>query len=127
LSDPEFESDSTTISSLVERSRYDEIKLSRLIYGKNEFSLESPYIQTQDDAEDLLGWIISKTKDPKKTIGINMFAIPTLQIGDIVTVDYKDNNDLDLVTSDDTRFVIYNMEYARDTNGPSMTVYLVEV
>jgi len=56
-----------------------------------------------------------------------MFAIPTLQIGDIVTVDYKDNNDLDLVTSDDTRFVIYNMEYARDTNGPSMTVYLVEV
>jgi len=127
LSDPEFEGDSTTISSLVERSRYDEIKLSRLIYGKNEFSLESPYIQTQDDAEDLLGWIISKTKDPKKTIGINMFAIPTLQIGDIVTVDYKDNNDLDLVTSDDTRFVIYNMEYARDTNGPSMTVYLVEV
>jgi len=127
LSDPEFESDSTTISSLVERSRYDEIKLSRLIYGKNEFSLESPYIQTHDDAEDLLGWIIGKTKDPKKTIGINMFAIPTLQIGDIVTVDYKDNNDLDLVTSDDTRFVIYNMEYARDTNGPSMTVYLVEV
>jgi len=127
LSDPEFQGDSTTISSLVERSRYDEIKLSRLIYGKNEFSLESPYIQTQDDAEELLGWIINKTKDPKKTIGINMFAIPTLQIGDIVTVDYKDNNDLDLVTPDDTRFVIYNIEYVRNTEGPSMTVYLVEV
>jgi hypothetical protein len=127
LSDPEFEGDSITTSALVEKSRYDEIKLSRLIYGKNEFSLESNYIQTQDDAEELLGWIINKTKDPKKLIGINLFSIPILQIGDIVTVDYKDNNNLNLVTSDDTRFVVYNIDYARSNNGPSMTVYLVEV
>jgi hypothetical protein len=127
LSDPEFEGDSITTSALVEKSRYDEIKLSRLIYGKNDFSLESNYIQTQDDAEELLGWIINKTKDPKKLIGINLFSIPILQIGDIVTVDYKDNNNLNLVTSDDTRFVVYNIDYARSNNGPSMTVYLVEV
>jgi hypothetical protein len=127
LSDPEFEGNSITTSALVEQARYDEIKLSRLIYGKNEFSLESPYIQTQDDAEDLLGWIISKTKDPKKTIGVNLFAIPTLQIGDLVTVDYKDKDNLDLVTADDTRFVVYNIEYSRNTSGPNMTAYLVEV
>ena len=127
LSDPEFEGDSITTSALVEKSRYDEIKLSRLIYGKNEFALESPYIQTQDDAEELLGWIVNKTKDPKKAIGINMFAIPTLQVGDVVTVDYKDNNSLDLVASDDIRFVVYNIEYSRDTNGPNMTAYLAEV
>ena len=127
LSDPEFEADSITTSSLVEKSKYDEIKLSRLIYGKNEFSLDSLYIQSQDQAEDLLGWIINKTKDPKKAVGLELFSIPTLQLGDVVTIDYKDSNDLDLVTDPDTRFVVYNIDYARSGEGPSMTVYLSEV
>ncbi|NDB57838.1 hypothetical protein EB001_05275 [bacterium] len=127
LSDPEFQGSSTTTSALVEKTRYDEIKLSRLIYGKNEFSIDSLYIQTQDHAEEILGWIINKTKDPKKTIGIEMFAIPTIQLGDIVTLTYQDKDQLDLVTSPDTRFVIYNIEYGRSNTGPSMTVYLSEV
>jgi hypothetical protein len=116
-----------TTSALVEKAKYDEIKLSRLIYGKNEFSIDSLYIQTQDDAEDLLGWIINKTKDPKKAIGLELFSIPTLQLGDVVTIDYKDANDLDLVTASDTRFVVYNIDYSRSGAGPSMTVYLSEV
>jgi hypothetical protein len=127
LADPEFEGDSITTSSLVEKSKYDEIKLSRLIYGKNEFSLDSLYIQTPDDAEDLLGWIINKTMEPKKSIGIQLFAIPTLQLGDIVTVTYQNKDGLDMVTDSTTRFVVYNMEYSRSNTGPSMTVYLSEV
>ena len=127
LSDPEFVGNSTTVSSLVEQNRYNEIKLSRLIYGKSEFSLESQYIQTQDDAESLMGWIINKTKDPKKAIGLSMFAIPTLQLGDVVTLTYKDSSGLDLVVNDETRFVVYNIEYSRSNQGPNMTVYLSEV
>jgi hypothetical protein len=127
LSDPELKGDSITTSALVEKAAYDEIKLSRLIYGKNDFALDSLYIQTQDHAEELLGWIISKVKDPKKSIGIQMFAIPTLQLGDIVTVTYKNSDGLNLVTDEDTRFVIYNIEYSRNNTGPSMTVYLSEV
>jgi hypothetical protein len=64
---------------------------------------------------------------PKKSIGVNLFSIPTLQLGDIVTVDYKDSTDLDLVASDTSRFVVYNIEYSRDTDGPNMTAYLSEV
>jgi hypothetical protein len=127
LSDPELVGSTLTYSPLVEKSKYDEIKLSRLTYGKNEFSIDSTYIQTQDDAEAMMNWIINKVMVPKKSIGVNIFSIPTLQLGDIVTLNYKDNSGLDLVTSDSSRFVVYNIEYARSESGPSMTVYLSEV
>ena len=127
LSDPELVGSTLTYSPLVEKSRYDEIKLSRLTYGKNEFSIDSQYIQTQDDAEAMMNWIINKVMVPKKSIGINLFSIPILQLGDIVTVDYKDALGLNLVASDSLRFVIYNIEYSRSIGGPSMTVYLSEV
>jgi hypothetical protein len=127
LSDPELKGDSQTTSALVEKARYDEIKQSRLIYGKNEFAISSLYIQTQDHAENLLGWIIDKTKDPKKAIGLEIFAIPTLQLGDVVTLTYQDKDGLDLVTDSETRFIVYNIDYSRSNVGPKMTVYLSEV
>jgi hypothetical protein len=127
LSDPELVGDTLTYSPLVEKSRYDEIKLSRMTYGKNEFSIDSPYIQTQDDAEQMMKWIINKVMVPKKSIGVNVFSIPTIQLGDIVTIDYKDSIGLDLVTSSLSRFVVYNIEYSRSLEGPSMTLYLSEV
>ena len=127
LSDPELVGSTLTYSPLVEKLKYDEIKLSRITYGKNEFSIDSPYIQTQDDAEAMMNWIINKLMVPKKSIGVNIFSIPTLQLGDIVTVDYKDSAEVELVTSELSRFVVYNVEYARSESGPSMTVYLSEV
>jgi hypothetical protein len=127
LSDPEFKGDSLVYSPLVEKLKYDEIRQSRMIYGKNEFSIDSQYIQTDDDANALMGWIINKLMHPKKSIGINMFAIPTLQLGDIVTLDYKDSAGLDLISPNTDRFVVYNIEYARNNNGPTMSVYLSEV
>ena len=127
LSDPEFKGSAIAYSPLIEKSKYDEIRQSRMIYGKNEFAIDSIYIQTQDDAEALMGWIINKVMHPKKSIGVNMFSIPTLQLGDIVTVNYKDSSGLDLVTSSASRFVVYNIDYTRSNNGPSMTVYLSEV
>jgi len=127
LSDPELLGSTSTYSTLVEKSRYDEIKLSRLTYGKNEFSIDSPYIQTQDDADAMMNWIINKLMIPKKSVGMSIFSIPTLQLGDIVTIDYKDSSGLDLVSKDSSRFVVYNIEYQRSESGPSMTIYLSEV
>ena len=127
LSDPEFKGDTLLYSPLVEKAKYDEIRQSRMVYGKNDFTIDSIYIQTPDDAEALMGWIINKIMHPKKSVGVNLFSIPTLQLGDIVTIDYKDSSNLDLVTSDATRFVVYNIEYSRDLDGPTMTTYLSEV
>ena len=127
LSDPEFQGNSLIFSPLVEKAKYDEIRQSRMIYGKNEFSIDSLYIQTDDDAQALMGWIINKIMHPKKSVGVNLFSIPTMQLGDIVTIDYKDSSGLDLVASDSSRFVVYNIEYSRSNTGPSMTTYLAEV
>ena len=127
LSDPQLSGNALIYSPLVEESKFDEIKLSRLIYGKNEFTLETPYIQTEDDAQELLGWMINKTMSPKKAIGVKLFATPILQLGDIVNIEYKDSNGVDIVTPSDSRFVVYNIEYTRNNNGPEMTAYLAEV
>jgi hypothetical protein len=127
FSNPQLTSSSQIISPLVEKEKFDNIKLSRMIYGNNDFTLDSPYIQTHDDAENLMGWIIDKLMNPRKSIGVKIFAIPTIQLGDIVTIDYKDSSGLDLVTSDSSRFVVYNIEYSRNNTGPNMTLYLSEV
>jgi hypothetical protein len=74
-----------------------------------------------------MGWMIDKLMVPKKSVGLKIFATPTIQLGDIVTINYKDSNNLDLVTSVDSRFIVYNIEYSRKINGPDMTLYLAEV
>lgn len=127
FSDPQLQGSTLILSPLVEKQKYDEIKLSRMNYGKTEFSIDSLYIQTQDDAEALMGWIINKVMMPKKSVGVNVFAIPTLQLGDLVNIEYKNSDGLDLVAPESSRFVIYNIDYSRSLNGPSMTLYLSEV
>jgi hypothetical protein len=127
LSDIQISNSSQITSTLVKKEKFDNIKTSRMIYGNNDFTIETPYIQTQDDAEELMGWFIDKVMIPKKAIGLKIFANPTIQLGDIVKINYKDSNNLDLVTSENSRFVVYNIEYTRKINGPDMTVYLSEV
>lgn len=110
--------------------QYNTIKNSRIKYGINQFTpIESPYIQSTDVAENVFGWVINRVSVPKKVVGINTFATTNLQLGDIVTIDYKDaqGQGIDVIAPDDTRFVIYNMEYAKDGSGLTTTLYLVEV
>jgi hypothetical protein len=127
FSNPQLTSSSQIISPLIEKEKFDNIKLSRMIYGNNEFTLDTPYIQTHDDAENLMGWLIDKLMVPKKSIGVKIFTTPTIQLGDIVTIDYKDSNNLDLVTKNTSRFIVYNIDYTRRISGPEMTLYLAEV
>jgi hypothetical protein len=127
LSDPPFSGSALVYSPLVEKAKYDNIKLSRMVYGKNDFSLDTPYIQTQDDADALMGWIINKVMVPKKSIGLSTFSIPTLQLGDIVTINYQSSDGINLVADPSERFVVYNIEYSRTNTGPEMTLYLSEV
>jgi hypothetical protein len=127
LSNPQLSGSSLISSTLVQKEKFDKIKLSRMIYGNNEFTLQTPYIQTQDDAESLMGWLTDKLMEPKKSIGIKMFANPMIQLGDIVNINYKNTDGIDLVTKDDSKFIVYNIEYSRKLTGPDMTAYLVEV
>lgn len=96
------------------------------MFGRNEFNISGTYIQTQDDAESIMGWMTSKIMKPKRSVGMKLFAMPTLQLGDIVSIDYKDTNGVD-IQPDTSRFVVYNIDYSRSNSGPDMTVYLSEV
>jgi hypothetical protein len=126
LSDPELKGSTLVESPLVVLEQYDKIKNSRLLYGKNDFSLQSDYIQDQDSAEELLQWIINKNLRPRKSVGMQIFPIPTMQLGDIVNVNYVPRT-VQAIATPDTRFVVYNIEYTRNSQGPSMTVHVSEV
>jgi hypothetical protein len=126
LADPQFVGNSLVSYPNKIAKDYEDIKLSRMTYGKKDFSLEAPYIQSHDDAENLLAWVIKKIMKPRKSIGVKVFANPMIQLGDIVSVDYIENQ-IDKVGSKDSRFVVYNIEYSKEKDGPEMTIFLSEV
>jgi hypothetical protein len=127
LSDPELEGSTVVESPFKFVQQYEKVKQSRILYGKNDFTLESIYIQDQDTAEDVLGWIIEKNIRPRKSVGLNIFSMPTLQLGDLVNINYKDADGIDLVSPESTNYVVYNISYSKSVGGPEMTVYLSEV
>ena len=123
----ELEGDTIINSPLVTKRQYQDIKFSRMNYGKKDFNLDPVYIQTEDDANDLMSWIINKTMVPRKSVGMSVFAMPIIQLGDIVKLEYIDTQDLDVLGSNDKRFVVYNIDYSKSTDGPSMKIYLSQV
>jgi hypothetical protein len=127
LSDPSIGKDGLIISPLRSQQDYDTIKTSRLTYGKKEFSLQPSYIQTEDDARELMSWIINKVMKPRRSVGIKIFNTPIVQLGDIVSIEYKDENGQNVISSNDSKFVIYNIDYQKDSSGPNMTLYMSEV
>jgi hypothetical protein len=126
-SDPELKGSTVLESPFKFIEQYEKVRQSRILYGKNDFTLDSIYIQDLDTAEDLLGWIINKNIRPRKSVGLNIFSMPTLQLGDLVNIYYKDSDGIDLVTPESVRYVVYNISYGRSISGPSMSVYLSEV
>jgi hypothetical protein len=71
-------------------------------------------------------WMIEKTTKPRKSIGVKIFSIPTIQLGDIVSLDYQENG-VSMASNPSSRFVVYNIEFSRSLEGPDMTVFLSEV
>ena len=114
------------------KEQYDEILASRAKYGRQEFeAVASEYIQDDAVAEDILGWIVNKTKRPRQLIGANLFGVSHMQLGDIVKVDYKvkptDAEEIEAVANKDKHFVVYQFDYTKTTDGINTTAYLVEV
>jgi len=124
LSDPTIEGSNVVVSPFKINKEYEDIKLSRMTYGKKDFSIQTAYIQTQDQANSLMKWLLSKIIKPRKSIGVKIFANSTIQLGDIVSVKYTKDN-IQKIAND--RYVVYYIEYSKGTEGPDMTVYLSEV
>jgi hypothetical protein len=124
LSDPVIEGSNVVVSPFKVNKEYEDIKLSRMTYGKKDFSISTSYIQTQDQANGLMKWLLSKIAKPRKSVGVKIFANSTIQLGDIVSVKYTKDN-IQKIAND--RYVVYYIEYNKGTDGPSMTLYLSEV
>lgn len=127
LTDPEFKKDGSVVSPLRFIEASEQVRLSRIQYGKNEFTLQSNYIQDADTAENVLGWIIEKSIRPRKLVGLNIFSNPTLQLGDIVSIKYSNAEGVNLINDESKRYVVYNIGYTKSVDGPDMSVYLSEV
>ena len=115
------------VSPLISQQEYLNIKASRATYGNNEFSLNPVYIQSQDAANELMGWIISKIMTPRKSVGLSIFSNPTIQLGDIVSINHKDDGGINQTASDESRFVVYSIDQSRTSGGPEMKIYVSEV
>ena len=126
FSRPQFSESTLVVSPTKSKKEYQDIKASRLTHGRNEFSLNAPYIQTHDDADNMMSWVISKIMKPRRSIGLNVFGMPVLQLGDIIEIDYKVDN-VNQVSLDGARFVVYQIEYSYSEGGPTMQVYVSEV
>lgn len=126
-SNPEFSGQQLVSYPTKSKEDYQDIKVSRLTHGRKEFTLDTPYIQSHDDAENMMGWMISKIMKPRRSIGAKIFGMPVLQLGDIVNINYKDENNINQITDSSARFVIYQIDYAGSPEGPDMTVFLSEV
>ena len=105
---------------------YADIKNSRMTYGNKSFSIDSPYIQSQDSANELMSWLTQKVTRPRKSVGIEVFGLPTIQLGDIIDIDFAIDG-TDQIKQASTRYVVYSIEYSRGSNGPTTHLYVSEV
>jgi hypothetical protein len=118
----------SNVSAQEYREKYNEIITSRSKYGLKDFeSIQSDYIQNSAQAENMIGWIMSKTMRPRQCIGINAFGLQHTELGDIFTLDYKVLGGVDAISDDAKKFVTYQVDYGKTEAGLNMSVYLVEV
>lgn len=125
FSDP-FVVDGDIRSPIIADKVYEDIKTSRNKYGKKEFSLQATYTQTEDDARNLMQWIIEKTLRKRKRIVIKAFGVPHLQIGDIVSIDYNMPEGAELVDSQ-KQFVVSEISYNKTGEELSSSIKVVEI
>ena len=126
FSNPEFNGTTLVSSPIKVKKEYEDIKLSRMTYGKKDFALTVEYIQSQDDANELMKYLATKIMKPRRSIGLKIFAIPTIQLGDIVEIDYLKDG-IDITGSQGKRFIVYNIEYSKSHQGTDMNIYVSEV
>lgn len=111
----------------VYKQQYIDIKNSRLTYGTKSFTIDSPYIQNYDSAYKLMDWLINKLKKPRQAIGIDVFGLPILQLGDLVQINYTCPGSDVLEVNPNSKFVVYSIEHSKNESGLSMLVYVSEV
>jgi hypothetical protein len=129
FSNPALSDSGTIISPSSQLKTYSDIQSSRMTYGRKEFNISGPYIQSESAAKKIMEWMVNKnmSKKSRLSVGIEIFPNPMIQLGDIVEINYTDKDSINQISYSNARFVVYNISYTRNSNGPKMTIYLSEV
>ena len=113
-------------SSQVYKNKYIDIKNNRLTYGNKSFTIDSPYIQNEATAVELMDYTINKISKPRKAVAVQIFGMPTIQLGDLVDFSYDTQKTLpNAITGNN--YVVYAIEHETKQDGPSTILYLSEV
>lgn len=98
------------------------------IYGSQSFSLDSQYIQSISQARNLMRWISRYCSRQRIKLSLEVFSNPLIELGDKVKVfdksrGYYENNP----AFGSKTFVVSSISHTVNSNGPTMTVDLIEV
>jgi hypothetical protein len=113
-------------SPIVAQKFFDDIKTSRKKYGRKDFNLSPLYIQSQDDANEMMQWLINKTLKDRLSLEMEVFGVPQLQMGDIISIDYDLPEGVKFV--DPTKqFIVYGIASNKSTDDLNTILKVVEI
>lgn len=119
-------SKSTNINDLEKiKSLRDYVAGNKAKFGEKKFTIETEYVQSTAAAEKLMHWIASKVTRPRQAIGVTIFPNSMIQLGDLVSFDFKIFNK-DTIDPN-KQYVVYNINYQKSAGELTQNIYLVEV
>ena len=122
-----------SVKNLFDKDINDQKKISnyffnKSIYGQNSFSLDSRFIQSKDQAERLMMWIVSNCSRQRLSLSMEIFPNPILELGDKVKIVSKDRGYAITNTYfGDKTFVVSDIKISKSSQGDSMNIVIVEV
>lgn len=100
----------------------DKYTINRNLYGKQEILLSGKFINRLDQAQTLADWVINNLSNERKSINVEIFPNPLLELGDKIGLLYDDKN-----YNDQTKtYSVVSISHSISNGGPSMSLEIRE-
>lgn len=122
---------------------------ARAVGQTDKIDFESLFIQNREYALRMMRWLSGFMGTERTELDVKAFAVPHIQIGDIVTIDYNipfyNENTVPATTNEmspiepafvqktipfidnDKRFMVQSISVDRDIDGPEYSLHLIEL
>jgi len=114
-------------SNLIEKEEYDKkdndiYTVNRNLYGKQELMLSGEFINNLEQAKGLAEWVTDNLSTERKSITLEIFPNPILELGDKVGLLYSDK-----LYNDSTKtYTVSSISHTISNSGPSMSIEIRE-
>jgi hypothetical protein len=125
LSDP-FIVNEQIQSPVINKKFFEDIKSSRKKHGKRDFNMNPLYIQSEDDANQMMEWLINNTLKSRLLLDVVVFGTPQVQLGDILTIDYDLPEGVKFVDPE-KQFVVYSIGQTKSVDELNTSLRIMEV